>query len=366
MRIVIIGGHLTPAISVIDALPKEAEVLYIGRKYAMEGDKAVSLEFQTITDRGIRFEVIKTGRIQRQFSRHTLPSMSRVPYGIAQSLLILRRFKPDVVVGFGGYVSFPVIAAAKLLKIPVVIHEQTLEVGFANKAVSKMADKICISFFSSAKYFSKEKVVLTGNPIRSSILNPSKRFRLSTKNPVIYVTGGSQGSHFINLMVSGVLTRLLEKYTVIHQTGASEEFKDYDKLTILKDGLNKNKENYLLSKFYSEDIVGSILKQADLVVSRAGVNTISELIVLRKPSYLIPLPVSQKDEQHKNAEFLRNLGLGEIGDQRSLTPERFLTEINEMMDNLGKYKLKSSKEHFPKNAADRIVEVIYAASKNHN
>ncbi len=367
MKIVIIGGHLTPALSVIEELGSEAEVLYIGRKYALEGDKAVSLEYETITKKGIAFCVLKTGRLQRSLTRHSLSSIAKVPLGFVQAFLILRKFSPDVVVGFGGYVSFPVIIAAKFLKIPIVIHEQTLEVGFTNKLVSKFADKICISFESSAKYFPKEKVVLTGNPIRKTILHPTKKFNIESGDPVIYITGGSLGSHFINLLVAGCLAKLLDKYTLVHQSGAASEFKDFEKLSILKEGLNNSKRGkYILSKFFSPEEIGSIIKAASLVVSRAGANTISELIVLGKPSYLIPLPISQKNEQLKNAHFLKELGLGEIGEQKSLSPEHFYFEINNMMQNIGRYKLKSSKSHFPKNAAAKIVQVLYAASKNSN
>src|SRR3990172_7629361 len=144
MRIVIAGGHLTPALSVIEELPKDTDILYIGRKYAIEGDKAVSLEYQTITKNGIRFYVLKTGRIQRRLTRHSLSSFSKIPLGIGQSLYILKRFKPNVIVGFGGYVSFPVCIAGKILGIPIVIHEQTLEAGATNRVIGKIADKICI------------------------------------------------------------------------------------------------------------------------------------------------------------------------------------------------------------------------------
>jgi UDP-N-acetylglucosamine--N-acetylmuramyl-(pentapeptide) pyrophosphoryl-undecaprenol N-acetylglucosamine transferase len=298
--------------------------------------------------------------------RKILPTAARL--GLTkQALLILKKFKPDVVVGFGGYVSFPVALAAKTLKIPVVIHEQTLEAGGANRFIGKFADKICISFDSSLKYFPKEKVVLTGNPIREAIHHPKKKFQIDSNDPVIYVTGGSQGSHFINHLVSQTLASLLDKYILIHQTGDSSEFRDFDKLSILKEGLNNNKrDRYIISKFYSPYEVGSVMRRADLVISRAGVNTISELIVLEKPSYLIPLPISQKDEQLKNAEFLKKLGLGEVGNQKSLTPEIFVREVGAMMENLKEYKIKHFKSHFPKNAATKIVEVIYAASKKSN
>lgn len=366
MRVVITGGHLTPALSVIEALENKAEILYVGRKHAIEGDRAVSLEYSTIIDKKIPFAEIKTGRFQRSLTRHTIPSLAKTPTGLIKAALILKKFKPDVVVGFGGYVSVPVALAAKALRIPIVIHEQTLEAGGANRFIAKFADKVCISFDSSAKYFPKEKVILTGNPIRKAIHYPKKKFPINVGDPVIYVTGGSQGSHFINHLISEILTKLLDKYVLIHQTGDSSEFKDFDKLSILKEGLNNKRDRYIISKFYSPFEVGALMKRADLVVSRAGVNTISELIVLGKPSYLIPLPISQKGEQIKNAEFLKKLGLGEVGNQKFLTPEIFLREINQMMENLKNYKIKHHKSHFSKNAAEKIVEIIYVASKNAN
>ena len=367
MKIVIIGGHLTPALSVIEEIGKDAQILYVGRKHAIEGDKAVSLEYETITKKGIKFAEIKTGRLQRSFTRRTLTSITKIPIGFSKALLLLRNFAPDVVVGFGGYVSFPVIITAYFLGIPVVIHEQTLEAGATNRLLARFADKVCISFSSSSKYFPKEKVVLSGNPIRKSILHPEQKVDLPEGFPIIYVTGGSVGSHFINHLVSENLTKLLDKYILVHQAGDSSEFKDFDKLSILKEGLNNNKrERYIVSKFILPEQVGGVIRQASLVVSRSGANTISELIVLEKPAYLIPLPISQKDEQLKNALFLKKLGLAAIGDQKSLTPQIFLREINKMMQNLSSYKIKSGKTHFPKNAAKKIVEVIYASSKNSN
>lgn len=367
MKIVIIGGHLTPALSVIEELPKDSQILYIGRKYALEGDSAVSLEYDVITEKGIKFAEIKTGRFQRAVTVRSLPSLAKIPIGFVQATLILKKFKPDVVVGFGGYVSFAVSFAAWMLHIPIVVHEQTLEAGAANRIVAKFADKICISFDSSYKYFPKEKTVFTGNPIRNTILHPVKKVSLPQDFPIIYITGGSLGSHFINHLVLKSLTNLLDKYILVHQTGDSSEFKDFDKLSILKDGLNNNKrDRYILSKFFSPEEVGSVMKQATLIVSRCGVNTISELIVLEKPVFLIPLPFSQKNEQLKNALFLKKLGLGETHDQKNLTSEIFLQEINKMMQNLSSYKIKSNKSHFPKNAAKKIVEQIYAASKKSN
>src|SRR3989338_8397326 len=139
MKIVLIGGHLAPALSVMEALPKDTEVLFIGRKYGLEGDKALSLEYRTITGLNILFVGINTGRLQRKLTRYTIPSFFKLPFGMIRSFFALFKFKPQVVVGFGGYVSVPVVLCAYLLRIPVVIHEQTLEAGFANRFLAKFA-----------------------------------------------------------------------------------------------------------------------------------------------------------------------------------------------------------------------------------
>lgn len=366
MKIAIVGGHLTPALAVIEELLKDSEILYIGRKHALEGDSAVSLEYEEITKKGIPFAVLRTGRLQRSITRHTFSSLSKIPVGFVQAFIILKKFNPEVVVGFGGYVSLPVMIAAKILRIPIIIHEQTLEAGVANRLISKFATKVCISFESSDKFFPEKKTILTGNPIRKSILRPAKKFNIEGREKIIYITGGSLGSHFINILVSKSLPKLLDKYILIHQIGGAREFSDFEKLSILKEGLNNNKRNkYIISNFFSPEDIGPILKTSTLVVGRAGINTVTELIILKKPSLLIPLPVSQKNEQMKNAAFFKKLGLGEIGDQKNLTSDIFLNQINHMIKNIENYKVKGDFP-FPTNAAKKIAEQIYAAKKNNN
>jgi len=367
MKIAITGGHLTPALSVIEQLSDTDQVIYIGRKFALEGDRATSLEFQTITEKGIPFLEIKTGRLQRSFTRHTIPSLTKIPIGFYTAVKILRKHNPDAVLGFGGYVSFPVIVAANFLKIPIIIHEQTLEAGATNKLVARFADRVCISFETSAKFFPKEKTVLTGNPIRKSITSPAKKFEFENKDPIIYITGGSLGSHFINQIVGENLSSLLGKYNIVHQAGAATEFNDFDKLSILKEGLNNNKRNkYLVSKFFSTEQIGAILKASSLVISRAGINSVSEIIVLKKPALLIPLPVSQKDEQLKNAIYVKKVGLGEVVEQKNMSSEEFVKVTNQMMKNIHAYKLTGSVKDFPKNAAEKIIKTIYDLQKDNN
>jgi UDP-N-acetylglucosamine--N-acetylmuramyl-(pentapeptide) pyrophosphoryl-undecaprenol N-acetylglucosamine transferase len=340
---------------VIEKLKNE-EISYFGRKHTFEGDKAISLEQQEITKLGIPFYAINTARLQRKFTRHTLPSLIKFPLGFSQSVKILRQIKPDVVLGFGGYVSLPVVLAAFFLKIPIVIHEQTLEAGFANKIEAKFARKICLAWQSSEQYFPKQKTVITGNPLRSVVLN-AKPFKEETGLPKIYITGGSSGSHAINVLVEKSLKELLEKFMVVHQVGDARKYADFERLQTEADklGLNLGK-NYHPQKFFSAEEVANNLSRANLVVGRAGINTVTELIYFKTPAFLIPLPFSQRKEQLKNALFLKGLGLGEVGSQNELTPEIFVQKILTMFKNLDKYHVEQNV--LVPNAAENIVKIL--------
>lgn len=349
MKIVIVGGHLSPALAVIEKL-KDEEIFYIGRKHAFEGDNDVSLESQELSKLNIPFFDLQTARLQRKLTKHTLPSLLKFPNGFRQSYKILNKIKPDVVLGFGGYLFLPVAISAALLKIPVVVHEQTLEAGFANKLVAKFAKKVCVSWKSSEKYFPKEKVILTGNPLREEIIRSGNRQNDKNKIPLVYITGGSAGAHALNLLVEQTLDRLLQKYSIVHQTGGSEIYKDFERLE------KQKSERYTCRKFFTAKEVALMMQRADLVVGRAGINTVTELIYLQKPSFLIPLPFGQKNEQLKNAQFIKNLGLGEFIQQQSLTPDLFVSTIFSMLDKITDYGLRE--EVLLKDVAERIVGVL--------
>jgi len=361
MKVVIIGGHLSPALAVIEKL-KNDEVFFVGRKNTFEGDNSVSFEYQEITKLNIPFFSLASSRLQRKFTRHTFSSLSKFPIGLSQSIRILRKIEPDVVLGFGGYVSLPVVLAANLLKIPLVIHEQTLEAGFTNKLASKFAKKICISWESSAAYFPKEKTILTGNPLKNDILNSKKNIKVPNKIPVIYITGGSTGAHAINIFVENNLEKLLKDFVIVHQTGDAKGYNDYDRLEEKKQTLKSSlSSNCTIKKFISAKEVAQFINSSDLVVGRSGINTVTELIFLEKPAFLIPLPIGQKNEQLKNAQFFKNLGLGEFADQNLLTNEEFFLSIRSMIKHLQKYKLKE--KILITNAAEKIVEVLRDVSK---
>ncbi len=359
------GGHFAPALSVIEELPKNYEVLIVGRKYALEGDSALSLEYQTAKSLNIPFYALTTGRLQRAFTRYTLVSLLKLPYGFFEGIRVVKSFRPDVILCFGGYISLPVVIAGYLLRVPIVVHEQTQGAGLANKIASFFAEKVCISWESSRAFFPKEKIVLTGNPIKKF---PISNFQFPISNeklPIIYITGGSLGAHAINLLVEGCIEKLLKNFILIHQTGDAKQYGDYNRLSILKNSLSGDvKERYILTKFIPPNDVGAIMQKADLVIGRAGINTVTELLSFGKPSLLIPLPVSQKQEQVKNAQFLASVGIGEVVLQNDLTSETFYEKIISMIKHIETYK-----KHKPvamaliyKDAGKRIIDVVQKAN----
>jgi len=366
MKVLIVGGHLTPALAVINALPKEASVLYCGRKHALEGDTSYSLEYQTISKLKIPFEDIKTGRLQRRFTRHTISSIAKIPFGLLDSIKVIKKFKPDVVLGFGGYVSVPVCIAARILHIPIVIHEQTLRAGLANKMLAFFSKRICVSWESSLDFFPKGKTILTGNPAVSEIFKKIDTKKNKSLLPSLLIIGGSLGSHAINMLVKKCLENLLENFNVVHQTGDAKEFNDFEILSQKKITFPEEiKERYNLVKFIDPSKIISIISTSDLVVTRSGINTITSLLILDKPALTIPLSLSENGEQKENALFFKEHGLGEIAYQKDLDGEKFFALVNVMMKNRKRYKNSKDKGELflHKEAAKKIIDIIYDVKK---
>ncbi|KKS71197.1 hypothetical protein A3A14_04425 [Candidatus Daviesbacteria bacterium RIFCSPLOWO2_01_FULL_43_38] len=376
MKILITGAHFTPAQAVIEELQKEPDIkiTYLGRKYTQEGDKSLSVESQILPKLGVKFIPVIAGRLQRSFTIYTIPSLFKVPLGALQSFYILLKDRPDVVLSFGGYVSVPVVISAWLLSIPIITHEQTLVSGLANTINSWFADKVAVSFPNhEARQNSKQ--VLTGNPIRREVLEPGgfgdeeikKIAQLSDngKLPLLLVTGGNQGSHVINLGVLGVLRELIDVACVVHQTGDSK-FKDYDNLKEMQKTLKKP-ERYLVRKWLEAEEMGVILEGTDLVISRAGANTLLELAFLGIPALVIPIPYLHKNEQMVNAKYFEKLGLVRVLLQKELNPENLLSSVKDMLKNLPKLKeeAKEAGKVVVPDAAKRLaLETILLANED--
>jgi len=360
VKVLMTAGHAaTTALSLFEEIKKEGknwEVVWIGTKKAIEGRDVTTLEHKIFSNLGIKSYFINSGRLQRKLSLYTIPALLKLPVGFVESLFILIREKPDVVVSFGGHVSFPVAFSSYLLGIPVVIHEQTAAAGLANKMESGFARKIAISRESSFDYFPKNKTVLVGNLVRSGIAGIVPKKEIG-RPPVLYITGGSRGSQMVNEIVDKCLETLLKDYSVIHHTGEL----DIEHFTNRKESLDKKlSDNYLVKKNFNTEEVTDIFRKADIVVSRAGANTVSEIIVTRKPSLLIPIPWVQNNEQEKNARIAERIGLSRVVSEYDLTPEVFLKEINFLRDNWQSISGKSSKvvEELDKNASKRMVELV--------
>lgn len=368
MKVLITGAHFTPAQAVIEELKKfKVEVVYVGRKYTQEGDKTVSVESQILPTLGVKFIPITTGRLRRIIEIKSLISLLKIPIGFIQAFYILIREQPKIVLSFGGYVAVPVVIVAWLLNIPIIIHEQTLVSGLANKITSFFATKIAVTFDKKYEFVSK-KIVLTGNPIRKELLASSQKVSvdveklLKLKNqqklPLIYVTGGNQGSLVINKAVSKILDYLTGIAVVIHQTGDSELF-DFDKQLELKEGL-KNKGRYLPQKWFDVGDVGAIYKQADLVISRAGANTLLELAYFGIPTIVVPLPYLHKDEQNVNAKFFEEKGLVQIMPQVHFNEQTLMNKINYILKDLDEFKQDASqaKEVVILNASQKLTQEV--------
>lgn len=347
MKVLITGAHFTPAVAVIEELKKQKdiEIVYVGRKTTQEGDPKLSAESQILPTLGIKFIPLITGRLQRSFTLYTIPSLLKIPIGCIQSIFILAFEKPDVILSFGGYVAVPIVIMGWLFSIPIIVHEQTLVSGLANKISANFADKVALSFPKDKK---SPKTIITGNPIRQEILD----VRLShskKEKPLILITGGNQGSHIINLSAEHLISELTKIAQIIHVTG-DNKFQDFEKLQKL------SSDSYTVRKWVSEDW-GSILKDVDLVISRAGINTLIELAYLGIPALVIPIPYLYGDEQNENARYFKDLGLVEILPQSKLSKNTLLESVKLMLKNLPQLKqnAKSAKNAVIKDAAPRLA-----------
>lgn len=335
-KILVCGSHFTIAHAVIEKLIKsgDAEISYIGRRQTMEGDRSVSVESEIIPRLGVKYYSLTTGRVSRSMSVGALVSLFKIPLGFWGAFWLIQKIRPDVVLSFGGYVSVPVVVMAKLLGIKVMLHEQTLISGLANKFCGLFADKIAVSYAEGKYEFAKNKIVFTGNPIRKSLLlgggvdSELKEF-LGKKGPLIYVTGGNQGAQAINNAIGEILANLCEKMRVVWQTGDSKQ-RNFEIAKMKVESLEDPKKVFVRKWFDAAD-VGEIMRSVDLVVSRAGINTLNELAFFHRRAIAIPYPSLYRDEQLVNGRYFEKLGLVKVIEQDKLKPETLLAEIGNQL-----------------------------------
>lgn len=325
MRLLITGGHLTPAIAVIDKILTEKQrytkinISFVGRKHALDSEKTISFEFKEIHMRNVEFINLEAGKITRLLNLRSFQGIVKIPLGFINAFKILMRVHPGCILSFGGYLALPIVIVGWLMGIPVYTHEQTISPGLSNRIISYFSRKIFYSFERTAHLFPKNKAIYSGNPVRSSIFKvTTKPFELDNTLPTVYITGGSLGSHSINAHVLRILDELTENFNVIHQIGDVKEYNDFEECIKKRNVLTPLKRGrYFPVKHISTSDMGFVYSVADLVVGRAGANTFFELIHLKKPAILIPLPWSANQEQQKQAELFKSYGLGEVFEQKN-------------------------------------------------
>lgn len=353
------GGHLIPLLSVVSEIRKRdgaAEFLFVGPKSDFNED---------LKSAGIEFREVKAGKIRRYFSWENFTDIFKVLIGTDEAFFHILRFKPDVIFSKGGFASFPAVLAASYLRIPILTHESDTVPGFANKLIGKFASKIFISFSETRDYFPDSKIIFSGNPIREDILQGDKArarkfFAFEDDLPVLMVFGGSQGAQRINEILKESLEEILQKFQVIHICGTKnfEEIKTkFSSLSI------QNKNRYKVYP-YLHDEMKDAFAISDFVISRAGANSLSEIVALRKPSLIIPLPSAANNHQYHNARYFADENLVLMLEEKDLDKNKFLEKIEELQnrkreitDNLKKYNDSTGGRKPAEIIAEEILKV---------
>lgn len=352
MRVIIsaggTGGHIYPAISIINKIKEmdqSSEILYIGTTDRMERDIIPSLD--------IKYIGIKTNGVSKNIVKLTkFVTNTFISYNKCKK--IMKEFKPDIVIGVGGYVTTPVLMAAHSLKIKILIHEQNSIPGKANLTLSKYADTICISMKSSEKYFNHKNVVFTGNPRGEEILKGNKldktKLGLTKNKKLVVITTGSLGSTIINNKIVKLLPKIKDKdYEVLFITGKN----NYEELQ--KEQMPKN----VILKPYIDNM-NELLKVTDLIVSRAGATIISEITSLGLASILIPSPYVANNHQEINAQDLENNNAAYVIREKDFDEDRFISMMDELLNDDKKIeKIKTNcKKMGVTDSATRIYKQI--------
>lgn len=345
------SGHVAPNLALIEKFQEKGwEISYVG---SYQG-----IEKRLIAPTGISYYAITSGKLRRYFSWQNFIDPFKILFGILQAVFLCLRIKPNVVFSKGGFVAFPVVVAAWLCRIPIIAHESDLTPGLANKLSYPFAKKICVTFEETRKQLPKtEKVVVTGTPLRKQLFAGNKEkgralCGFSGEKPVVMILGGGLGATPINEAIQKNLSLLLENFNIAHLCG-------YGKLN---ESLN-NVEGYKQFEYLSAELP-DLFALSDVVVSRAGANSLCELIALRKPHLLIPLPKgSSRGDQIANAECFYKKGISDVLYQKDLTCELLLRAINKLYEE--RDERKNTIENYPlHDSIKAIYDLIINNSKS--
>lgn len=357
------GGHIYPALAVAKKLQKENwDILYIGSIGGIEGD--------IIPDEEIRYQEIDVAPFYRHLTPKLISSFWKTGKGFFQSRKIIKDFKPDFVLGTGGFVAGPVVLAGSLMKIPTIIHEQNVYPGLTNKILSRFVDIVALNFTDARKHFSnkvKAEFETTGNPIRKAIMTADRkesfaRLNLDPEKMTVLVFGGSQGSASINKAMITIYKQFqhLDKLQIIHIAGKNN-YDDYRKV-MKKKGINVSEyENYKIIPYLKKMELAYAV--SDLIVSRAGATGIAEITAKGIPAILIPYPHAAADHQAYNARALADKDAAVIIPDSKLDGKMLLEHINKLINNKDRLKemAVSSRKLGKPDAVENIINLIKKA-----
>jgi len=378
MTIFIPGGHLTPALGLIDWIQDNhphTKIVFAGRVYSQETLKQLAIEAYEVNKRGVTFIPAETVK----FDQNNLTSWVFKPVAFLLSLIkaisILDKQKPDVIMSFGGYVAVPFVIAGWLKRIPILAHEGTRVVGLANKIIFLFSSKIAYSFPDFSNYELKkiqQKAVLTGSPLRSIIKNqaqaslPDWLDHYQSDQKILLVLGGNQGSKTLNDFIALNLQELSKKYLIVHQCGRPNKLYNYQQelMSVAQEKQVKKDQYHVLPWIDEQDLVW-LYQHAGLVLSRAGVNTIEELIHYTVPAVLVPLPSAHFNEQLQNAQYLAKNNSAIVLEQKDLSLESFERSAQEINSNRQRYiqQLNKLKLEKPNEPAENIFKILTALVK---
>lgn len=338
------AGHVTPNLALIPKLREIGyDIQYIGTKDGIER--------KIIEEHNIKYHPISGGKLRRYFDIKNFSDPFRVIKGIFEAKKIIKEEKPDVVFSKGGFVAVPVVLGAFLNKVPVIAHESDITPGLANKISIPYCSKICVTFPEALNNIKNGKGVLTGTPIREEILKGSRIKGLkicgfSESKPLILIIGGSLGSVKINEAVRGILDKLLQNFNIVHICGRNNIDKSL-----------KDKKGYKQYEYVNEELP-HLMQAADLVISRAGANSIFEFLALKKPNLLIPLSKnSSRGDQILNAASFEKSGYSMVLQEEELNEETLKGKIEELYVKKDEYIRNMNKSSI-NNGVDKIIEVI--------
>jgi len=344
-KILIIGGHMTPALAVVDELLEMDydNVLWVGHKKSQTGDKNLSAEYREVARRGLKFQSLETGKIWRKWTVATIDkallNLIRIPFGFLKAFFILLFFRPNIIISFGGYLSVPIILnfiPNKLNRAKIYIHSQTIRPDLSIKLTHRFADKLFLSWDESKKYYKHKNIKVVRIPLNKTLGSLERGEKIfDNELPILLVMGGNQGANTFNRRLKfPMLENYLEIMNVIHQTGSSTVTQDYQVALSQIQRLDEPfKSRYKVYPYILPEELNQIYNHTSLILARSGANTVQEIMLKGVPTVFMPIPWAQNNEQFENAQIAANTGLAKIFEFKDgMKSEELLKVIKSALD----------------------------------